>query len=436
MGKIENQPLLQVPEDTHGYSLPEHSKTHPVGESVILLAFSGGGTRAAAFSYGVLKALRDTTFQNNGQQISLLDEIDRISAVSGGSFTAAYYGLFGDQLFEDYKEIFLYKDVQGDLTDRLISFSTVTDRLFANRSYTEKAIDYYDKHIFKGKTFADLEQSDGPFIFINATDLNTESQFVFDQLQFDLICSDLSSFNIARAVAASSAVPVLFEPILIENFSNCNFNRPDWLSEAETKARKKEDDRLADSVRAMNAYLDKDNPPYVTLVDGGIVDNLGLRNLYREVEFRSDRKELFNQLQKQNSIKRLVIILVNAKTTKKNQIGISRELPSIAQIVKATTNIPLHLYSTETSALIEKKLEEWAKEASTRENPVTPYFIELNFKDLEDPREQQYFNSIPTSFVLEKEQVDRLIDLSGKLLQKNKDYQRLLMDLNVNPIEN
>ena len=78
------------------------------GNVLLLLAFSGGGTRAAAFSYGVLQELRDTVYGPNGS-MRLLDEVDGISSVSGGSFTAAYYGLFGDQLFEDYEQTFLKK---------------------------------------------------------------------------------------------------------------------------------------------------------------------------------------------------------------------------------------------------------------------------------------------------------------------------------------
>jgi NTE family protein len=53
------------------------------------LTFSGGGTRAAALAYGVLKELKETTIVSGGQRIRLLDEVDSISSVSGGSFTAA-----------------------------------------------------------------------------------------------------------------------------------------------------------------------------------------------------------------------------------------------------------------------------------------------------------------------------------------------------------
>jgi NTE family protein len=429
LGKIENQRMLQVPAGSHGYSFHEHSKKHPSGETLIFMAFSGGGTRAAALSYGVLEALRDTTYQKQGHKVSLLDDVDRISSVSGGSFTAAYYGLFGDRIFKDFKEEFLYMDVQGKLTDQFLRLSTLRSRVFSSRSYTEDVIDYYDKHIFKGKTFADLEKADGPFIMVNATDLNNQSVFTFTQPQFDFLCSDLSSFKIARAVAASSAVPVLFEPVLIENFHDCNFTRPDWLTRAESRARENEDERLEAAVRTMDAYLDRDNPPYVTLIDGGITDNLGLRSLYRDVQFMSDRQETYEQLHDEDIVKRLVIILVNASTNSENTIGTSRELPSIMKIVRALSDIPLHLYSTETKSLLKEGLEQWARELSTAEDPITSYFIELDFTDIQDPEERDFFNNIPTSFVLEKDQVDHLIKLAGTLLRQNKNYQRLLRDL-------
>jgi NTE family protein len=78
-----------------------------MGDVFLLLAFSGGGTRAAALSYGVLRELRDTRVVVRGQETRLLDEVDVITSVSGGSFTSAYYGLFGDRIFEDYEQRFL-----------------------------------------------------------------------------------------------------------------------------------------------------------------------------------------------------------------------------------------------------------------------------------------------------------------------------------------
>jgi hypothetical protein len=45
-------------------------------DALVLLAFSGGGTRAAALSYGVLEELRRTPIMVKGHQHSLLDEVD------------------------------------------------------------------------------------------------------------------------------------------------------------------------------------------------------------------------------------------------------------------------------------------------------------------------------------------------------------------------
>jgi NTE family protein len=61
------------------------------GTNLVALSFSGGGLRAAAFSFGVLKALD----ANSKPGDNVLDDVTFISSVSGGSLTAAYYGLHG-----------------------------------------------------------------------------------------------------------------------------------------------------------------------------------------------------------------------------------------------------------------------------------------------------------------------------------------------------
>ena len=96
-------------------------------ENLVVLAFSGGGTRAAAFSYGVLEFLKRTEVVGpKGNKVRLLDEVDVITGVSGGSFTALAYGLYGDKLFADYEQRFLKRNVQGDIIAR--AFSPLTGR--------------------------------------------------------------------------------------------------------------------------------------------------------------------------------------------------------------------------------------------------------------------------------------------------------------------
>ncbi|WP_172838810.1 patatin-like phospholipase family protein [Solemya velesiana gill symbiont] len=86
---------------------------------ILVLSFSGGGSRASALAYGVLEELSETPLsQDQGRKMT--DEIDMITSVSGGSITAAYYGLFGDRLFEDFREWFLERDAESEIKAALL----------------------------------------------------------------------------------------------------------------------------------------------------------------------------------------------------------------------------------------------------------------------------------------------------------------------------
>ena len=91
---------VESTESVQRYSLLKETISNRSDELIVYLAFSGGGTRAAAFSYGVLQKLAETNITVNDQPRRFIDEVDVISSVSGGSFTAAYYGLFGEKIFE------------------------------------------------------------------------------------------------------------------------------------------------------------------------------------------------------------------------------------------------------------------------------------------------------------------------------------------------
>ncbi|MGZ3580485.1 MAG: patatin-like phospholipase family protein, partial [Syntrophales bacterium] len=116
-----NPPITQVDPDA-GYRFVTRPHYSAGNENMVVLAFSGGGTRAAAFSYGVLEFLRDTEIVGpKGNTARLLDQVSVITGVSGGSFTALAYGLYGDKLFDDYQQRFLKRDVQGEITSRTIN---------------------------------------------------------------------------------------------------------------------------------------------------------------------------------------------------------------------------------------------------------------------------------------------------------------------------
>ena len=231
-----NPPITQTDPRT-GYRFEtRQAQSKNSKDNLVILAFSGGGTRAAAFSYGVLEFLRRTEIvAPNGAKFRLLDSVDVITGVSGGSFTALAYGLYGDKLFDDYEQRFLKRNVQGELIARAFSPRYWGDLSSEGWGRSELASQLYDEILFNGATFGDLNRGKGPMILASATDISTGSRFVFNQGTFDVICSDLNAVPLSRAAAASSAVPVVLSSITIKNYGGtCNWIRRRGRSRSST----------------------------------------------------------------------------------------------------------------------------------------------------------------------------------------------------------
>ena len=104
-------------------------------------------------AYGVLLELHETPLPDESGNIQLLDEVDVISSVSGGSFTAAYYGLHGDATFPGFEKAFLRQNIERDLLHRILS----PLRWFTRMTRSEEAARLYDLFVFHGASFADLQ---------------------------------------------------------------------------------------------------------------------------------------------------------------------------------------------------------------------------------------------------------------------------------------
>ena len=392
------------------------------GDLALMLAFSGGGTRAAALAYGVLLELRDTVVLINGQPRRMLDEVDVISSVSGGSFTSAYFGLFGDRLFDDFEDVFLKRDVQSELVHAL--FNPL--RWFSSEGRTEMAVDLYQKKVFRNKTFADMKQQGGPLILINASDLGYGVRFSFTQEFFSLLCSNIDAYPVARAVTASSAVPVLFDPVVMKNYAGCDPSKLTWLKNGRERARANPE--LLQVVEGLEAYGDKDKRKYVHFVDGGITDNLGLRAIYEVVEVAGGAKAILKSLER-NPPGKLIVISVNASTDPAPAMDQSNAQPSLEEAIKRVSATQIQRYNAATLELMENTLPRWAKEASTPAHTVKPHFIQLGFKHIDKPDLLRFFNLIPTSFRLSDEQVDKLIQAGRQLIRNSPDFQRVVAEL-------
>jgi NTE family protein len=418
-GVIENRPIKEASNEG-SYSIANLMQGTS-NDTSIMLAFSGGGTRAAALSYGVLKALRDTPIKTEGKSKRMLDEVGNISAVSGGSFTAAYYGLHGERTFDDFEKVFLRRNIEGGLKKTLLN----PRNWFDERGHTELAVDLYQQQIFKGATFADMLRPGAPLIMINASDLSRGVRFSFVQEYFNLLCSDLRTFPVARAVAASSAVPVVFDPVVIKNHDDCNAELPPWLTDAITRSQNQSELQL--TINGLDSYSDKKNRKYAHFVDGGITDNLGLRAIYDVLELGGGARRTAEMLNVK-PVKRFVIISVDASTTPQNTIDQSSQHPSLFDAANAMSDVQLQRYNVSTIDVMKKSMARWAGQLSTPEQQVESYFIQLKFKDIKDKEIRDKLNEIPTSFNLTDEQVDLLIKTGNDLLFSNPEFKRLQAD--------
>ena len=435
-----NAPLDKYDPD-FGYKPKNSTKSREASDLLLMLTFSGGGTRAAAFSYGVLEALRDTRVSRGGRELRLLDEVDLISGVSGGSFTAAYYGLFGDRTFRDFEQKFLKKDIQGDLSRQIFFNPANWTRLFSpyfDRS--DLAAEYYDKNVFEGATFADLARTSNPMILINATDMVYGTRLTFIQDAFDIMCSDLSAFPVARACAASSAVPILLTPITLKNYAgSCGFVLPPFLSRS-LEARDLPD-RQFDLANNIAPFMDSEKKPYVHLVDGGVADNLGLRALLERVIASGS---ILTNLKAANleQVRKIAIVIVNAETEIDNKWDKSGTIPPFAAMFDSYSSIAIFRYNIETVALLRESFKRWTDEIRKGRCPegqistapgscgdIEFYVVEVKFDALKDPAERTYFKRLPTSFSLPPEEVDKLRQAAGRILSDSSEFKRLLRDL-------
>jgi len=407
---------------TKGYRI-NNPERKPSGDHLVTLAFSGGGTRAAALSYGVLQELRDTTLMSDGHRATLLDEVDTISGVSGGSFTAAYYGLFGNEIFEHYENDFLRQSVQSTLIRKLFNPFYLIKSVFTGFDRTEMAIEYYDQNVFRKKFFADIPLKHRPYIVINATDLSTSHRFSFTQATFDLICSDLSDFSVARAVMASSAVPVVFPPVVLENHSDaCDVPDSPFVKRLlKTKHLNDGETNIFDRYDALQNHQDNN---YLHLVDGGISDNLGLRILFDQIDGAGGIEKAVSLIKKPP--KSMLVILVNAEVSPEQPFGRGAEKPSISETVAALSATQIALYNSETIKMVKDRMLEGEKIMSETDTPVQFYFVDLSFKLFADPGIKNFFNSLPTSLELTDEQVDSLITAGRDLLRNHPEYRRFL----------
>lgn len=466
-------PPLQQHDEPNSYRLGNLSPGEKnTDELFVILSMSGGGTRVMALNYGVVGYLDQIRFGTDNR--SLLDEVDIISSSSASSIPAAYYGLFGKEKFlAHFDDDILYQKLETSLRKRLFNPLQWPRTASANFSRGDMLAEYFDKHVFGGGTFADMQRQ-RPFIMLNATDMGIVSQFAFTQTYFDWICSDLSQVSVSRAVTASLAFTPYFTPITLKNHNDgqCGYKRPAWVQNALQKGAEA-DPLVHRAARDVISYENIEKRPYIHLLDSGISDNMGIRSPLLAYKVTDH----FDKVMK-GSIKKLIIIMIDAKSNIDFPGDLKAKPPGVFKSVHTIATQPLDNYSYETVNLIKQTVrdqrdglnknhttktncDDHAKSICNKANadphcfetvsescresfglaadsqPIEPdiHLLHVSFELLEDQTMRQHFQSIPTKLELPRETVDSLIDIAPSLLQQDPEFHALLKELGARVVE-
>jgi len=396
-----------------------------VGDTIVGLSFSGGGTRAAAFSYGVLRGLEDLPAPGDPTHTAL-DRVSFISAVSGGAITAAYFGLKGPQSYHDLDERFLYADIERSLNTNLFNPGNIRRLLRGGLNDRATFGVWLDSHLFAGATFADVYKRRRPEIWINASDLYHHSPFPFTPAIFQTFCSDVSQLPLSEAVSASAAVPLAFSPVVVKRFPDRCSGVPAWAAKALADPLSPRTVRGAAS--AARDYADANAGRFIKLADGGLTDNFGLTSI---VINRYAAETPYGPMTAHDAIvmRRMLFLVVSSEQPEMGNWTTGATGPGIVGVIKSSTDTAIATAIRLGYDSFVQTMAQWRTDliayrcglsqaevqrlaptsANWRCDDVDIRVIEVNFESLPSGEWKDLY-SVPTAFTLERRDVDRLID--------------------------
>lgn len=448
-GAFPRNPPLAKYDPSAGYRFDQLEQSGNSNGLFVILVFSGGGTRAAALSYGVLEALRDTTIQWKNRKVSLLDEVDVISSISGGSFPAAYYALHGARIFDEFPDRFLYRPVQTDLLK--LAFTPAGLLKLAGPSFgrSDLAAEFYDREVFGAGTYADvIARRRRPFVILNATDMTTGAQFPFIQDQFDLLCSDLAGVSLGRAAAASSAFPGGLTPLTFQNYAGtCGYRQPPWVELAIKDRKSRVNARRTARAEDRLSYTGTGEAArnYIHLTDGGVADNIGLRGPLAAIAGLDNAWSVL-RLINLKEVDKLVVIVVNAATNPATGRDGTPNVPGLVDTVTAAATVPLDNYSFDTLEILRATVNEFNEEARLisgcralaaakgaqcvpdipAPHQIELFPVEVAFEYIESAAERNWFKNLPTTLELPRETVDKLRAIGRRILGEDPQFKKLM----------
>src|SRR5271170_1701992 len=422
-----NEPLHSVAGNTE-YRLLDVNRVGGAESALVLVALSGGGKRSAAFGHGVLRGMRDIHVRPEGKDSTLLDEVDLLAGVSGGSFPAAHFGLYGEASFDTFPEQFLYPDVEAYIWGTFLlpwNWDWLINPLVGTN---DRMTQVYDRLMFRGATFADLARRGRPQVSINATDISFGSPFGFLPQTFDVICSDLATLPVARAVAASNGFPVLFGPVTLRNYRGPDCPLPPVVT-LQAGEDSQHDLRTRALFENLERYSDGQQVKWIHLMDGGISDNLALRVLLNDMLLLNTRMDRFaTQLL---PISRILVISVDGQSATNPNWPRQRIVSGLGQIISAVTSTQIGAYNIETLIAVESTIDDLADKLRAlrcRQGPVinghacgdvAAKVLRVSLSDYPDPATRARLVAIRTGLTLPGEQVDALVAAGQTMISRD-----------------
>lgn len=407
-------------------------------ETLVLVAFSGGGVRASALAFGVLEQLRKTEVTIDGKRKRLLDEIDVISSNSGGSYTAAYYGLFRDRMFSDspeaeyrFENAFLKADFEGQILHAMYNPENLLHLLSPYYNRTDLAAATLGKSVFHDKTFGDLYGNGRPFIILNTHDIVKGGRFQFTQDFFDGLCSDLSRFPVARAVMASSALHGLFGTVRVKNYTRAYCTPPEWIPNA-LEDLERNPSRFT-SAKLIERYyrkecwdgdqsckLNEGDSYFAFQNDGGAVDNLGLRPLVWGLTSLDPDMSFMRQVNL-GIVKRVLLISVNAGGEPDSDLERSQSGPSAVNLIQSAVDSAIEQVSYDSLEFARTVFETRMKS----KYPLAQYHrpVIVAFDRIKDRDMRHCFKNVGTRLTLPDGTIDQVSNIGRNLLWQSQAFQ-------------
>ncbi len=428
-----------------GYRLQALAPSGVAPDLMVFVAMSGGGKRSAAFAYGALEGMRDVFVPTAQGPRPLLHELDGISGVSGGSFTAAYYGLYRDKAFGRFEKDFLYSDTNSYIWGIYLlpwHWTWLVDPDVGTNDFMARV---YDRTMFHGATFKDLMELGRPLIAITATDINYGTPFVFTQETFDILCSDLTTFPLARAVAASNGFPGLFSPITITNHADaCGGRKPGWLTRITEQERRDPLSRLGLQARNIERYLDPQRTRYVHLSDGGVSDNLGLRSVGGIMENIAQSPRALTAWGG-DRLRRILVLSIDGQGAQDPTAAQRKAVGGIFSILGLATGNQIDRYNFETLVTVQQQLGQFARAVRTARcaqgktvygapcGDVEAALIHLSLVNMPPGPMKAKLLAIPTGLTIPRKDVDLLVAAGRNAVVGSTSLRRFLAGYPIEP---